>query len=135
MTYKIMDIQGIGPEFGKKLEMVNVHTTDDLLKHFNDPTMRRNLIEKTGASEPVLTKWVQMAELMRIKGVGPQYAELLLLAGVDTVDKLRAVSPETFEKKLVELNTQHKVTGATPKATDIQQWLDEAKTFEPVLVR
>ena len=36
-----------------------------------------------------ILKWVNMADLYRIKGVGSEYSELLEAAGVDTIKELR----------------------------------------------
>ena len=36
MSYKIEEVEGIGPEFGKKLREVDIQTTEDLLRHCGD---------------------------------------------------------------------------------------------------
>ncbi len=42
-----------------------------------------------------MLKWANMADLMRIRGVGEEYSELLEAAGVDTVKELKTASPRT----------------------------------------
>jgi len=37
----------------------------------------------------LILKWVNMADLFRVKGIGQEYSELLEKAGVDTVRELR----------------------------------------------
>ena len=43
---------------------------------------RKTLAEKTGLSEARLLSWVNMADLIRVSGIGPEFSELLEAAGV-----------------------------------------------------
>ena len=51
MTYKIDEIEGIGPAFAEKLAMANIATTDDLLKMCCSSTGREDTATRTGISE------------------------------------------------------------------------------------
>ena len=138
MTYNIVDIQGIGPEFAEKLKGVNIHTTDDLLKHATDEKNVKALSEKTGISDKQFEKWTKMAGLMRVNGIGPQYAELLYFSGVDTVEKLAAQPADGLLRKLGETNVTRNLTNALPNVTDVQKWMEAVKTMktpEPVHAR
>ena len=72
-----------------KMEKAKIQTVRGLLKRGGTAKGRKELAEKTGISESVILKWVNMADLFRVKGIGKQYAELLEKAGVDTVKELR----------------------------------------------
>ena len=138
MTYKIIDIQGIGPEFAEKLKAIHIHTTDDLMKHATDETSFKMLSEKTGISEKLFETWTRMAGLMRVNGIGPQYAELLYFSGVDTVEKLREQPVDDLLRKMGEVNTARKLTGALPNVSDVQKWmmnLRDLPTRETTAVR
>ena len=101
MGYRIDEIEGIGPAFQQKLERVEIKTTEDLLdKCCNEPG-RKQVSVQTGLSESQLLKWANLADLMRISGIGTQYAELLESAGVDTVSELRNRNPENLAAKLL----------------------------------
>lgn len=123
MNYKIADIEGIGPEFSRKLEEVGVNTTNDLLTKASSLDLRHQLAEKTGVSETLLTRWVHMADLMRLKGIGPQYSELLLAAGVPSLEKLRTCTPEELVQMLVKVNLEKKLAKATPTLGDVETWM------------
>ena len=86
---KISEIEGIGPSYAEKLTAADISTTEKLLKVCGSKKGRAEIAMKTGISESNLLKWSNMADLMRIKGVGKQFAELLEAAGVDTVKELR----------------------------------------------
>ena len=94
MAYKIEEVEGIGPSYGAKLKEAGIDDTDDFLKLCCDAKGRKEAAEKTGISEKMLLTWANMADLMRVNGVGKQYAEILHAAGVDTI---RATHPQRCE--------------------------------------
>ncbi len=82
----------------------------------------------------MILKWVNMADLFRIKGIGPEYSELLEKAGVDTVKELRHRVPENLHAKLAEVNTAGKpLVRALPSLKAVQAWVEAAKQLEPML--
>src|SRR5512142_3348329 len=101
---RIVDIQGIGPAHAEKLTRVGIRTTDALLKEGATPDGRKKLAESTGINHESILKWVNMADLYRIKGIGSQYSELLEAAGVDTVVELSKRVAEHLNSKMTEVN-------------------------------
>ena len=85
---KIEDVEGIGPVYATKLSEAGVDTTDDLLEHGATAAGRSTLEGSTGISSGVLLGWVNHVDLMRIKGVGSEYSDLLEAAGVDSPSEL-----------------------------------------------
>src|SRR4029079_3234198 len=77
VTMKIESVEGIGPGFAAKLTAAGVATTDALLERGGTSSGRDRLSESTGISEKLLLEWVNHADLMRISGVGSEYADLL----------------------------------------------------------
>ena len=89
MTYKIIDIQGIGPVYAEKLIAAGIETVDQLLEAGKTAKGRKELEEKTEITGKLILTWVNHADLFRIKGVGPQFSELLEASGVDTVKEFQ----------------------------------------------
>ena len=104
MAYKIIDIQGIGEAYAPKLIAIGIKTPDELLEACLTPAARKKVADKTGISGKLILKWANHADLFRISGIGPQYAELLEAAGVDTVKELRHRVPANLTAKMVEIN-------------------------------
>ena len=50
-------------------------------------------------SEKSVLEWVNHADLMRINGIGPEYADLLEEAGVDTFRSSPAATRRTSTKR------------------------------------
>jgi predicted flap endonuclease-1-like 5' DNA nuclease len=88
--YNIEIIEGIGPIFRDKLINLGIITTDDLLTFGGTRKDRQELSEKTGIYPKLILKWVNRADLMRVKGIGEEYSDLLEVAGVDTVKELQS---------------------------------------------
>ena len=133
MSYKIEEIEGIGPAYAEKLSAADVKTTDDLLKLCCDARGRKSTAEKTGVSAGQLLKWANMADLMRISGVGSEYSELLEAAGVDTVKELRNRNAENLAVKMAEVNETKNLTRTVPSEKVVKGWVEHAKTLDPLI--
>jgi len=133
MAYKIDDIEGIGPAMKEKLSAASIATTDDLLKLCCDKAGRTKVAEQTGCTANQLLKWANMADLMRISGVGEEYSELLEAAGVDTVKELRNRNAENLAEAMAKVNEEKKLTRAVPSATVVAKWVAHAKTLDPLI--
>ena len=133
MSYKIEEIEGIGPAFASKLAGAQIQTTDDLLKHCADPKGRKSTSESTGIGESQLLKWANMADLMRVSGVGRQYAELLEASGVDTIKELRNRNAENLTAKMKEVNEEKNLANATPADSVVAEWIKQAKNIDPAI--
>jgi predicted flap endonuclease-1-like 5' DNA nuclease len=91
------------------------------------------MAKQTGFSASQLLKWANLADLMRISGVGEEYSELLEAAGVDTVKELAARNAENLAAKMKEVNETKKLTRAVPAASQVQKWVDQAKAMDPAI--
>lgn len=125
MNYNIVDIEGVGPEYARKLSEAGVRKTDDLLARATDPASWQQLVNQTGIGEGLLVRWCQMADLMRLKGIGPQYGELLVSAGVSSLEKLGARQPAELARSLAEVNEDKKLTRSAPTLGEVQSWFRE----------
>ncbi len=124
---KIVEIEGIGPTYAKKLIDAGINTTDDLLEVASTRKGREELSEKTGISEKLILEWVNLADLFRIKGVGEEYSDLLEEAGVDTVVELSLRNPENLHTKILEVNEEKKLVRRPPTLNEVREWIEQAK--------
>lgn len=124
---QIEDVEGIGPSYGEKLRTAGVSNTDQLLTVGKTKQGRTELAQKTGISESLVLKWVNMVDLYRIKGVGSEFAELLEASGVDTVKELKNRIAANLVKKMTEVNAQKKLTRRVPTEADVANWIEQAK--------
>jgi predicted flap endonuclease-1-like 5' DNA nuclease len=132
--YSILKIEGIGPAFAGKLAAAGVRTTAGLLARAKDPKGRKSLAEATGIEEARILKWANLSDLMRVRGVGEEYSELLEAAGVDTVKELRNRKPENLTAKMAAVNGERKLVRQLPSGSAVARWVEAAKALDPVLV-
>jgi len=125
--YKIEDVEGIGPAYGEKLRSVGVKNTDELLSAGKTKKSRTDLAQKTGISESLILKWVNMVDLYRINGIGSEFSELLEASGVDTVKELKHRVAANLVKKMTEVNTEKSLTRRVPTESVVADWIEQAK--------
>jgi len=133
MTYKIIDIEGIGPVYAEKLVAAGIDTAEKLLEKCKKPAGRKALEEETGISGKLILRWTNHADLYRINGVGPQFAELLEAAGVDTVKELKHRVPANLHPKLEEVNAAKNLVNRVPALKEVEKMVEQAKEMEGVI--
>lgn len=126
---KIIDIEGIGEVYTEQLKQVGITTTEQLLEEGASPQGRKTLAEKTGISGTLILKWVNRADLFRVKGIGEEYSDLLEAAGVDTVVELATRNSDNLYAKLVETNEAKKLVRQLPSSAQVAEWVEQAKTL------
>lgn len=94
-THPVEEIEGIGAIYGDKLRAAGVHTTARLC--FEDP---QALADKVGVPVKTVQQWQAMSELVKVKGIGPQYAEALARAGVDGIAALKRRAASTLAEQV-----------------------------------
>ncbi len=133
MNYKIEEIEGIGKARAEKLSKMGIKTTGHLLKHGATRAGRKRIAEQCGVSPVRLLKWVNMADLMRISGVGEEYSELLEAANCNTVKQLRRRNAENLTKRMLEINEQKKLVRSPPTLAQVSKWVEQAAKLEPLI--
>ena len=131
MAYKIIDIEGVGDVYAEKLIAAGIEKVDQLLDRCAAPKGRKELAGATGIPEKLILRWTNHADLFRIKGVGPQFAELLEAAGVDTVKELRNRVPANLQPKLEEVNAEKHLVRRVPALKEVEKMVAQAKELDP----
>ena len=126
---KILEIEGIGSTSARKLNIIGIKTTDDLLDMGGTKKGRKDISEKTGISETIILEWVNIADLFRIRGIGEEYSDLLNEAGVSTVVELARRNPENLHKTMVGVNEAKKRVRRPPSLSQTIDWIDQAKSL------
>ncbi|MCP5178541.1 MAG: DUF4332 domain-containing protein [Pseudomonadales bacterium] len=131
---KLTEIEGIGPVYAEKLTAVGVRSCEQLLAKGATRAGREELVEKSGIEMARILKWVNHADLCRIKGVAGQYAELLEAAGVDSVPELAQRSAANLTVKMREVNREKKLVRAVPAEKAVTTWVAQAKELPRVVM-
>ena len=133
-NYTISNVEGIGPAYAEKLQKAGIRSVMALLKKGCTKGGRKQIAQASGIDESMILKWVNMADLYRVKGVGSEYAELLEKAGVDTVKELRNRNAENLHAKMAEVNNSGRpLVRQLPSLKMVKNWVAEAKTLNPMV--
>ena len=130
---KLTTIEGIGEKLAQKLKKAGVGSVEKLLEAGSTRAGRKNLAAAAGIDDKRILRFVNHADLMRIKGVGGEYSELMEAAGVDTVSELARRKPENLHKKMEEVNAKKKLVRSLPSAGQVAGWVDQAKSLDRVV--
>jgi predicted flap endonuclease-1-like 5' DNA nuclease len=127
MSYPISEIHEIEPAVAAKLKSLRIRTTAKFLETAKSVRARQHLAGKLGVPDTIILKWANMADRMRIKGVGKEYAGLLAAVGVDTVRELKYRNPKNLAAAMAEINRKRKLVRFLPSEKAVGKIIERAK--------
>jgi len=127
MSFPVGEIDGVDSAAAAKLKAVGIRTSDKLLDAAKSLQGRKMLSEKTGIDERNLLRLANKIDRMRIKGIGQEYADLLQIAGVDTVRELTYRNPKRLAERMKAINDKRKLVRVLPSESTVGRWIEHAK--------
>jgi predicted flap endonuclease-1-like 5' DNA nuclease len=128
-SHDIEAIEGIGTIYGERLRKLGVHTTARLTYEETG-----SLAERMELPRKTVEQWKHMAELIKVNGIGPQYAEALVRAGIEGIAELKRRSPSKIADQvnayLDTLDTNVLGTKITEKR--VEGWQDKARPMRRI---
>jgi len=116
-----------------KLKAQGIGTTFQLLEKAGDAKARKELAKAAKVPEKSLEGWVQMADVMRVKGVGPDVTRLLAACGVHTVAQLKTQDATKLNDEIMKVNSKSHLSENPPSVEHLQAWIAQAQTLPIVL--
>jgi predicted flap endonuclease-1-like 5' DNA nuclease len=133
-NYALEEIpQAVPSADAAKLKAHGIGTTFQLLEKAGDAKSRKELSKTTKIPEKTLESWVQMADVMRIKGVGPDVTRLLGACGVHTVAQLKTQDATRLNDEIMKANSKQHLSENPPSVEHLQAWIAQAQTLPIVL--
>ncbi|MCI0544271.1 MAG: DUF4332 domain-containing protein [Actinobacteria bacterium] len=127
----IDQVAGVDHKKATKLRKAGIRTSKALIETASTRRGRSELARATGITPKDLQMWVHHADLLRVRGVGAEYAELLVAAGVDTIRDLRRRNPTALVAKIIGLNGANRVVNRLPTESMVEGWIVSAAELEP----
>ena len=97
------------------------------------PGDRKALARHTKIQGKTLESWAQMADLLRVRGIGPDVARLLAAAGVHTVSQLKTSNASAISDEILKVNSKQHLSENPPSVEHLQAWIQQAQTLPIVL--
>jgi predicted flap endonuclease-1-like 5' DNA nuclease len=131
-VHPVEDIEGIGAIYGEKLRAAGVFTTARLC--FEDA---QALADKVGVPVKTVQQWQAMGELVKVKGIGPQYAEALARSGIDGIATLKRRAASTVADQVNAYLDSLEVTVVGTKITEarVEGWKKAAEGMKRVRLK
>lgn len=128
-VHPVIEIEGIGPTYAKKLKAAGIESSARLC--YEDAA---SIAGKIGAPAKTVASWQAMAELAKVNGIGPQYAEALSRAGVAGIQELkdRSAAAITEQVNTYLAGLKNNVLGTTITQKRIETWQKNAKPMRRV---
>jgi predicted flap endonuclease-1-like 5' DNA nuclease len=126
-------VEGIAGVYAAKLRAAGVKSTDALLNLGATPKGRQEIEENSGIAHKLILNWVNQCDLYRIKGVGAEYAELLVVSGVDTVPELAQRKAEHLRLRMCEANRKKRCVRQLPALPAVDRWIKQAQSLPRVV--
>ncbi len=126
-------IEGIGEVLARKLKAGGVGSTDALLARGAARKGRRQISQACGIDEGRVRRFVNHVDLMRIRGVGGEFAELLEAAGVDSVPELARRNPANLARTLAVVNGKERLVRVVPSQTRVGGWIAQARKLSRIV--
>lgn len=131
---KLEDVEGIGPIEAEKFTLAGIGSGDALLEQGATASGRAAIEKATGISGTLILKWVNRLDLMRVKGVGSEYSDLLEVAGVDSPAELAQRNAANLATTFEEVVAARPGTvRRIPTEAEVAGWIAEAKDLPKVV--
>jgi len=126
----IDSINGMTHTEATKLRRARVRTTTTFLQIASTRSGRALLTKETGINSSKLLHWARRAELMQIKNLGKDYADLLEAVGVESVSDLKRRNPEALLDVMQKRNSKNQIVDRMPSLKKVTSWIEDAVLME-----
>ncbi len=126
-------IEGIGEGFGRRLKADGITTTEELLQLCSSDDGIARVCKCVDLDADTVRNWGTMADLIRIRGLGGQWAELLWRAGVRNVQDLATRDIGELRARMREVNEKEHRVAELPGEKRVARFIEEARQLQPVL--
>ena len=130
----LTSIEGIGEQHAAQLAEARIGTTQALLARGATRAGRKQIAACASLTPQQILRWVNRADLFRIRGVGEEYSDLLEATGVDTVPELSRRKPERLVQQMHAVNDRRHLVRRLPACSEVKRWVREAKVL-PRMIR
>ena len=124
---KLTDIKGIDAELARRLKDIGIQSPLGLLREGANGGGRLRISLRAGIEKRRVGSLVAQADLMRIKGVGREYAQLLEASGVGSVRELSQCDPTDLSDALLEANLLQRRVEVVPSEKRVAGWKRQAQ--------
>lgn len=127
-NWPIDRLPGLSPQDCAQLLECGITTTGQLMVKAGTKANRQLLANQLQRPVQYVNKWVAMADLARLPGVGCEYCGLLLHAGVASVHQLAQISAHRLHQQILRLQVATmQRRDLCPSVDRVSEWIQQAQ--------
>ncbi len=127
-NWSIDQLPGLSTQDQSKLLELGITTTGQLLKTASTPLLRQRLANQLQIKTQYVNKWVALADLARIPGIGCQYCGLVLHAGICSVTQLAQTPVQKLHQQILRLQVaMMQRQDLCPHIEEVTVWIKQAR--------
>jgi len=126
-------LRGVTGPVRRRLKRQGIAYTDQLLAAAGPRSECWRLAIRSGIDAALLGRLVCRADLLRIKGIGAIFADMLELLGIDRMARLARQNPTELHGALLGLNAALRFARRAPTPEEVRHWIIQARSL-PQLV-
>jgi predicted flap endonuclease-1-like 5' DNA nuclease len=129
-AYPLHQLPGLSQAHAQGMAQLGLTNTAQLQRYGVSVERRQTLAQKMQVPLRYVTKWVILADLARVAGVGCQFNGLLLHAGIMSVPQLAECSVQRLYTQLRRLHVATlQRNDLCPTADQVNLWIQQAKVL------
>jgi len=132
--FKMSGFMGVDPEHMAALQTVGVVYVDQMVSAGRTPEARLALSRTTAIPLGSVEEYVKLADISRLGAIKTKRARLYVDAGMDTIDKIAALTPEAFRAAIVEYVERSGFDGIPTLPKEAVNLIQAAQSAERVVV-
>lgn len=127
MAVVVARLHGVERNLESKLKTKGVKNSEDLLARCKTPADMQTFAQEVDLDLETLNRLVHRAHLVRVRGIGQAYTELLEAAGVKTLGDLAVKEPDELRTQFAQINREQKIVGRVPTLAMVNGWVTKAQ--------
>lgn len=124
---RLVKASGLRMETALQLRTAGIRTLEGMVASGSTPDGRQRLVQQTGLNEAHIEQLTHLADLLRLKGVGVEYARLLLASGVQGVASLAGREARLLYLKMRLVNLEKQLVRQLPGIAQVQDFVNQAR--------
>lgn len=126
--WSIEQLPGLSVHDQCKLKELGITTTGQLLQKAKTSQSRQALANQLQIKSQYVNKWVALADLARLPGIGCQYCGLLLHTGICSVTQLAQTPAHRLHQQMLRLQVATmQRRDLCPPVQEVAAWIKQAR--------
>jgi hypothetical protein len=132
---KLSDFPGVKPDIVQKLHQIGIQNTKQLFPHILTRKDRREFSKQHLINYEDILELTRLADIARLKWVGPKFAKLLIESEYDTVEKVAKSDYAELYHAITLVNEEKDIYKGMIGINDMKLWVNVYVQDVPLVIQ